>query len=383
MTGPIRAEDVEPEAVDWLWMERIPRGMFTVVAGRPDQGKGLFCARVAADVSNDGGFVLYSAIEDAFGLMTRPRLEAAGANLKNIRLWRFQLPDQQRELEALVKKNGYDLVVIDPFAAHLGGGKISRHSDTIRSILNPLTDLMEETGVSILIVEHALKRVSQNAHPLTAVGGSGSGLPAAARMGYLFGVDPADNDKRILACVKSNLRELPKALAFEVDTVSLDVVGEVPALVQQGECVFDPIRLVATDRRSSSVRGRPPDKRAAACEWLTNYLWEAKVPVRAGKVMEDAKHYLMTEKTLRRAAEDMRIVKTPPGGGRNCTWWLPQEIIDILVEADQDLEALEALSELEPAQPELQPADDEEKLINLEPIDLEALMRGEDQNGQA
>ena len=34
--------------------------------------------------------------------MTRPRLEAAGANLPAILLWRFQLPNQQLELFELV-----------------------------------------------------------------------------------------------------------------------------------------------------------------------------------------------------------------------------------------------------------------------------------------
>jgi putative DNA primase/helicase len=324
MTNPRRSSEVKPQKVRWLWRERIPRGFITVVAGRPDQGKGLFGSRLAADVSNNGGRVLMSTAEDDDRMMTRPRLEAAGANLNNVFFWRFVLPRQTSELVQIIQKEELALIVMDPFAAHLSG--VSRFSDQIRDVLNPLTEAIEETGTSIVIIEHALKRVKASGHPLDAIGGSGSGLPAAARMAYLFGVDPNDDERRVIAPVKSNLREAPKALAFELDVEELPIVGETPSLVFQEEYdAFDASRLVVIDANDNKV-GRRPDKRAAAAEWLTNYLVTAGKPVKSGQVMEDAKQYGMTVKTLRRAAEDMQVVKNPPGGGRNCTWDLSDSI---------------------------------------------------------
>src|SRR4051794_33090119 len=120
-TKPIGADEVKAESVEWLWRERIPKGMLTVVAGKPDQGKGLFAAHVASVVSNgidENGYpdvtkpgvkVLYSAIEDAHGLMTKPRLEAAGANLKNIKLWRFQVPSMMDVLMEHVRAHNIGL----------------------------------------------------------------------------------------------------------------------------------------------------------------------------------------------------------------------------------------------------------------------------------
>jgi len=301
--------------------------MLTVVAGRPDQGKGLFAAHVAADASRRGINVLYSAAEDSHNLMTRPRLEVAGARLDKIHLWRFQLPRQQDVLEEIVRKKQIGLIVIDPLAAHLGSA-ISRHSDNIREVLQPLTKLLEELDASCLIIEHALKRISHTAHPLNAIGGSGSGLPAATRAAYVFGVNPADDDQRVLACVKCNVREMPKAIAFETD-VDETSVGEVPLLRFDSELqTFDPMALFHGYRHGRT--GRPPDKRAAAAEWLTNYLAAVGAPVASGKVLEDAKQFGMALKTLRRAADDMAIVKNPKGGGRNCTWDLPDEVKDLL-----------------------------------------------------
>lgn len=346
MPNPIRADKVKPERVEWLWRERIPRGMMTIFAGRPDQGKGLACAHVAADISNAVfrdhvtgkaryGQVFYCAMEDSYGIMTRPRLEAAGARLENIHLDRIQLPGQMDYLEEFLTLNPVDLFVIDPLAAVLNRG-VRRQSDNIREFLNPLTDLIERTRTAVLVVEHVLKRPPQSGFALSAIGGSGSGIVAASRMAFLFGVDPADDDRRILVSAKANIRERPKAIAFEIDAVEIDEIGDVPYLLYEKELdSFDAMKLLTTKRDGAGV-GRPADKRAAAAEWLTTHLYTYG-PLKAGQVFEDAKQYGMTAKTLRRAAEDMEVIKTPPGGGRSCVWSLPDEIRQIMDEANEGI----------------------------------------------
>lgn len=336
MARVVTADTVEPEDVQWLWRERIPRSMLTVLGGRPDQGKGMLAAHVAAQVSKEGGNVLYSAAEDSDGLMTRPRLEAAGAVLKRIHLWRFMLPTHLRELADIVVDKEIDLIVLDPLAAHLDRG-VSRHSDNIREVLNPLTEIIEMTGTGVLVVEHVNKRVGATAHPLSAIGGSGSGLPAACRMGFLFGTDPDNEEQKVLACVKSNIRERPQALFFETDDTAIDgIERSVPFLVSDSEGPFDAIRLVSSKTQPGKV-GRPADKRAQAAEWLTNYLAEKGEAVKATTIYEDAKQFGMTSRTLRRACADMGIVRNPAGGGPNCTWELPDEILELLKEADESI----------------------------------------------
>jgi putative DNA primase/helicase len=329
LAGPRKASGVKAETVEWRWMRRIPKGMITLVAGKPDQGKGLFAAFVAAEVSQAGGNVLYSAAEDSEGLMTRPRLEAAGADLDRVHLWRFQLPRHGKELGQHVVDMEIDLIVMDPVARHLSGG-VSRHSDNIGSVLKPMTDLIETTGTSVLLIEHALKRVPKSGHPLDAIGGSSSGLPAAARAAFVFGIDPDDPDRRVIAPAKFNLGEWPKAVAFELDTHDLDSVGEIPYLLLDEEVVFDPMRLFQ-GRTAPGKRGAPNDKRAAAAEWLATYLAE-NGPTQAGTVMEDAKQWNMSRKTLERAAADMGVEKT---AGRNSKWDLPDEAKEALGITDQ------------------------------------------------
>jgi hypothetical protein len=336
MARPVIARDVEAEAVEWLWRKRIPRGMITTIAGRPDQGKGLLGARITADVTQPVPVdehsackvnVLYSTVEDSYGIMTVPRLEAAGADLDRVMCWRFQLPSHFEHVKELVEANDIGLIIIDPFAPSLSHG-ITRFSDNVRDVLSPLSEFLEQTGTSVIIIEHALKRVSAAGHILDVIGGSSSGLVAASRAAYVFGIDPDDVDKRCLAVGKNNLRDKPEALSFDIDVVEIEGVGEIPALEFDKElAAFDPLRMFTKPPKGGAM-GRPPEARAQAAEWLTLYLVEHG-ETKSTVIFEDAKQNGMNIKTLRRAADDMKIVKSA-AGGPNVTWDLNDEIKDML-----------------------------------------------------
>jgi hypothetical protein len=369
-SGPVRAEDVAAEKVDWLYQELIPRGMLTIVAGRPDQGKGLFSVFLGAQITRMGGNVLHSAIEDSHSLITRPRYEAAGAVLSRVHLWRFQIPRMLEELEAIIVKNSIDLIIMDPMAASLSHG-VSRHSDNIRTVLTPLTEgILETHGVACVCIDHALKRIPKGSHPLNAIGGSGSGLVAAARMAYVLGVDPDDDDRRILAPVKANIRDMPMSQLFSVDTAEVKLrfpdghieEDEQPYLMFEEEIDFDPMRLF--EAKTDGQVGRKPEKRATAAEWLASYLHAAGGPVRNSRVKEDAKQFGITTKTLMRAAADMRVVKTPPGGGPRVTWDLPDDIKDLM--------------RTDKTAPNAHAADDQLKITD---DDIDKLLGGEPEKG--
>jgi putative DNA primase/helicase len=320
-----RARDIPPRAVRWLWRERVPVGMITLVAGRPGSAKSLLAVHIAAKVSH-GADVLISAREDPQHEVLRPRLEAAGANLDRVHVDALVLPDDLGQLEDRIIAKKIKPVVLDPIAAHLGGG-ISRFNDSVRSVSTPLTRIAEQTGAAIVLIDHVVKHVAQRAHPLQAIGGSGSGLPAAARMAFLVGKDPDDDERIIVACVKS-VRDQPRALGFVLDSVSYTDAhsreGTAGVLLPQSdEFEFDARKLLVVE--NGEKRGRPPTKRAAAAEWLAKYLLAAEGHEGpAAEVEEDARQVGITNATLRRAAEDMGVKKTQRERG---WWWqLPPEV---------------------------------------------------------
>jgi hypothetical protein len=391
MKGILRLDEVRPERHNWIWADRIARQELHFLAGRKDGGKSMMCAKIAADVSwgrdaitgEPGALsylnpkqrplqpmnVLYSAAEDTAGTMTRPRLEAQGARHAGIHLWRFRLPLQFEELADIIIEKSIDLVIMDPLASHLSGG-VNRYGDTIRIVTDPLKELMEATNAACLVVDHVRKHVGPNAEPMDAVGGGSSGFPAACRCGFLFGKNPADDDQRVLSMIKHNVREKPLSMMFELDQVEVKIKYEennkklifeddnVPKLIFQGEDYFNPIRVVSNERGKLG-RGRPADKRAQACEWLTQYLWEklaagdGSYPTLGTVVQEDALQAGMSYRTVRRAADDMKIIKSGKGG-TGVTWSLPSAVIDMLTgEIDNDDRAPEPKADMVGEEPAL------------------------------
>jgi RecA/RadA recombinase len=328
MTVSIRADRVRREPVEYLWQERIPRGMISLVAGPPGQGKSLFAYFLAAEASRSET-VLYSTQEESLRKTARARLEAAGATLSQVHFWTPELPRDLDRLFDKIVENDAGLVVLDPVAAHLA---VSIYNDQdVRRALSPLKDVAEETNAAILLISHTTKRVAKGAHPMDAIGGAGGGLRAAARIAFLFGRNPDDADERLLACVKSNIAPEPATFAFEIDVDHFDDTGEVAYLVEAGErgdSVAD--ARIMIDLVGSQA---PPDaKRSAACEFLIKYLRFGPRP--AKELREDSKQYGHKWATIRRAADELGVIK--PRGGPNSTWALPQALLDELDGEDTD-----------------------------------------------
>ena len=82
----IRASDVEPQAIQWLWEGRVPLGMPTVFGGFPGIGKSTILYDLAARTSRQGKAVLVVTAEDHLAAVVRPRLEAAEADLDRVHI---------------------------------------------------------------------------------------------------------------------------------------------------------------------------------------------------------------------------------------------------------------------------------------------------------
>jgi AAA domain len=349
MSKPIRADLIEPEDVDWVWPVdasdaengvhgRIPREHFCVLAGRPKQGKGLLWCRIASDVSRAGGNVLISAWEDSSAITVRPRLEAAGADMEHVFVedepWLFPQDIQSGAVEFAIAEHEADLVIIDPWIAHVQG-----KGGNARALLNPLKGVIEEYGCAFLIIEHVLKKIPRDGGVLAALPGGRSGLPAACRMAFVFGVNPSDIEHRVLCHIGGNLTDDLKPMTFTIDTdevvvtdvkTGVDKPREFPFLEFDGEMeeAFDPGCLFLKPAQGSKM-GAPDDKRKDAVQWLIAYLANAGEPVKSGQLFEDARAKKMAVKTLKRAANEIGVIRNPPGGGRNCTWELPDEVMKL------------------------------------------------------
>ncbi len=358
----IAFSSVEREVVKWLWEGRIPLGMLTLLMGDPGLGKSLLTTMLAALVSRAGGDVLLLSAEDHKGATIRPRLEAADADLARVHHVEVRrdgvedgllLPDDGAELDRLVKETGSRLVVVDPLMAHLPESVNSWSDQSVRRALAPLYRLSAERRCAAVVVAHLNKAKGGNA--LHRTGGS-IGIPAAVRSALLLARDPEDPDpergsRRVLAHVKCNVAAQAESLSCDIDTVVLEDYSEAPKFSIVGTSATTAADLLDADETCT--------ERDEATEFLLAELADGALPAKEiDKARKDAG---ISERTLRRAREDLGIKPQKNGLNGAWTWELPQDVHPLTAVQDGHAEQ-----------------DDQPYIPNVAIFDCKAINKGSD-----
>lgn len=233
----ILLSDVKPEPIRWLWKGRLARGKMTLLDGDPGLGKSLITLSLAARVSRgmtmpdgeqgiQGGVVLITP-EDGLADTIQPRLARMGAYLTkivsigsvsvtdsdgNTYNRPFTLPTDLPLLKAAIERVKAILVIIDPVMAILGGQNTYKDNE-VRTILTPVQMLIEEAGAAAILVRHLTKNGGEN--PLYRGGGSIAFI-GLARLGLMVAKDPSDEEKCVLAPIKSNLNKGTANLTYTI-----------------------------------------------------------------------------------------------------------------------------------------------------------------------
>lgn len=317
----VGTESVTHRPVEWLWEGRIPYGELTLLVGDPGVGKSLLTCWLAARVAGGGGYALLVSAEDDPARTIRPRLEAAGADLRKVGLLQARaggvedvvtLPADADRITNIVCDTGARLLVVDPLSAHLEESVNSWRDQSVRRALAPLARAAQTTGCAVVVVAHLNKL--RGAEATYRVGGS-IGIPAAARSVLLLARDPddPDGDQRVLAHAKSNLAPLAASLALRV--VAPPARGGQPRLEVFGEVDHSARDLL-------NEQAIEPAARDDAKEFLLEALADGPRP--AKELFREAREAGVSEITLRRAAKTLGITRrrvSQRGGNRGGGWW--------------------------------------------------------------
>jgi hypothetical protein len=332
----IRAADVEPQAVSWLWPGRIPLGKVTMIVGYPGICKSLLGTFLAATVSQGApwpipgdlapkGSVLMVSTEDDPADTIVPRLQAAGAEMEAVHLFQDVTDsggrrslDLTHDLEALEQQAArlgeMRLIIVDPITACLGRANQNAAGD-IRAVMMGLADLAARTGTAVVVISHLNKGGSRQAM-MRATGSLA--FMAVARVAFLVDKNPSDPDQHLLVPMKSNLSTEHQSLSFRVESVSIDA-GLAPRLVFDSE----PVPITANEVLNET-RGTKEGRTALeeAKDFLQSHLAEGAVP--ASDVQAAAKAAGISPASLRRARNDMGITPKKSGMTGEWRWGLPE-----------------------------------------------------------
>lgn len=329
---------VTPEQVRWLWRGWLPLGALSLLVGHPARGKSTLALLLAAEVSTgmlngdlaaEPSDVLLISYEDHLRARLRPMVEAAGADLAKVHALACEHDDREdvldlvsqlTDIEAQVVATGARMLLIDPLVAGLRSGAVDSHRDqSVRAVLAPLAAMAERRNLAVLATMHLSKQATS---ALLGAGGS-VGFAAAARSILAFGLDPEDDkgehgSLRILAHAKSNLGRLQPSQRVAI--IETGVTWQATDITTSKAVITETAENVSADDLVR-VGGHGNSPRMRAAKFLRQLL--ADGPHRAKEVIQLAEDDGISEKTLRRAADDIGVEKFQRE--RQWWWFLPDE----------------------------------------------------------
>lgn len=234
----IRASDIEPKEIEWLWYPFIPYGKVTPVQGDPGDGKSTFMLTIAALLTRGEPLpfvnaekppepitVIYQTTEDDADDTIVPRfIKANGDRERLLFISEKESPltfDDGRILSA-IKETGAKVLILDPLSSYIGDCQINAANE-VRPRFNCLIRIAKETGCAIVIINHLNKMFSTKAIYRTP---GSIDIVCAVRSALLIGRNKDNENERILVQQKSNLAPTGKAIVFSVGEDGISFIEE-------------------------------------------------------------------------------------------------------------------------------------------------------------
>ncbi|WP_202307563.1 AAA family ATPase [Mesorhizobium sp. L-8-10] len=304
--------DIDEEDIDWLWRPYLPKNELCGLIGRGGMGKSFLTIQLAArfsrgdtlpgegDERNPGERerapmrVLMLSAEDDYSKVIKPRLRAAGADMRMIAVPNtlFTLDtDGIALVETYLQQGGFGVMTIDPVVYYAGGRMDMNKANAVRALMTQLASLGHKYKVTIILVGHVRK--SQADDNQDAWSGSADWVNASRSVMLLA---QTNEGTRIMKHVKTNYGELGPARTYTID---------------EGRFVFgetideDDVKL---------KRGRPSAERQKAEAFLRNVL--ANGPMAETELSALAKDEGIAPATLTRAKKG--VVERSYSSSRRC-----------------------------------------------------------------
>lgn len=341
----IRASDLSPEPITWLWNGWLAAGKMHILGGAPGTGKTTISMGLAATVTTGGRWpdgtrslagnvVIWSGEDDPADTLI-PRLALSGADLSRVYFVadiregaERRSFDPARDMEPLHRKlaqiGGVRLLIVDPIVSAIVGD--SHKNAEVRRGLQPLVDLAASMRCALLGITHFSKGTGGR-DPVERLTGS-LAFGALARVVLVAAKHQEEGEDgrtvRLFCRAKSNVGADGGGFAYDLHQAELKThPGIFASSVLWGEAVEGAAReLLAT----ADATGDDGDGGALsdAKRFLVDLLMDG--PMRAGEVFKDADQAGYSKRSIQRAANALKIERHKGGMRAGWTWRLPPKM---------------------------------------------------------
>ena len=344
----LRASEITPEPVTWLWSGWLAAGKMHVLGGAPGTGKTTISMALAATVTTGGRWpdgskslagnvVIWSGEDDPADTLI-PRLSLSGADLSRVYFISDVMDgkdrrsfDPARDMEPLRRKladiGDVRLLIVDPIVSAVMGD--SHKNAEVRRSLQPLVDLAKAMDCALLGITHFSKGTNGR-DPVERLTGS-LAFGALARVVLVAAKQQEDGEDgrsvRIFLRAKSNIG--PDDGGFEYDLQQGELKthpGIFSSSVLWGSAVEGGAReLLATAEAVSDEDGG--ESVTSVSDWLRDLLSEEGGNLDRREVMKAAHAMGHKERTVHRAREKLGLSVQQHGFGKDkrSIWTWPDE----------------------------------------------------------
>lgn len=327
----VRASDIKPKPILWLWKDWLAAGKLHILGGAPGTGKTTISLALASVVSSGGvwpdgsqsmvGNVVIWSGEDDHSDTLILRLIQAGADLNRIffitgiktgKVKRFFDPaiDMEPLLRKLQEIGAVHLLIIDPVVSAISG--YSHKNAEVRRSLQPLVEVAGTLGCALLGITHFSKG-THGRNPVERLTGS-LAFGALARIVMVVAKqqhDEGGESNWLLMRAKSNIGPDGGGFIYQLQQAELiDHPGLFSSLVVWKQAIDGTAQewLARAERFENSSQGI----KEKAMHFLAELL--ADGPLAQTYIQELCSNAGYSDATIKRAKEALNIKSTKEGG---------------------------------------------------------------------
>lgn len=256
-------DEVDDRPVEWLWPQVAAIGKLNLVGGLPGSGKSQITLALAAALSAGravegakmpAGNVLILATEDDAGDTIKPRLRAAGADVRRITVDEddYDLRNGAERLIQRAEEVDARLIIFDPIDNYVEGP-----AATVRRHLNPLLKWAAQRRRCLLAIVHPPKGVAGKS--VQELFGGSSAFTRIARSCWLAFADDSEGSGMLLYA-KGNIVKDKRGFAYRFEDIELPSKAGKP--IETSRVRFEEQRLSLTaDQFLEGKTGPAPSRK--------------------------------------------------------------------------------------------------------------------------